>query len=106
MALEGMAMISRQWRGLAKTTQAEDYVAHLRTDTFPKLRRIAGFVDATILRREVEQGVEFLIVTRWESFDSIRAFAGADAETAVVPDNVQRMMVEFDDRVRHYDIVE
>jgi heme-degrading monooxygenase HmoA len=99
-------MISRQWRGLAKAERAEDYVEHLRKDTFPELRKIAGFVDASILRRAVKQNVEFVVVTRWKSLDAIRVFAGRDPETAVVPENVQRMMLEFDDRVRHYEIVE
>jgi heme-degrading monooxygenase HmoA len=63
-------------------------------------------VDASILKRELEHGVEFLIVTRWESLEAIRAFAGPDAETAVVPENVQTMMLEYDRRVRHYWVVE
>jgi hypothetical protein len=36
---------------------------------------------------------------------AIRAFAGADAETAVVPLVAQAMMVEFDRRAVHYEIV-
>ncbi len=64
-------MISRQWRGLAKVAHAQEYVEHLKTDTFPQIRRIPGFVDASILRRTVERGVEFLIVTHWESLDAI-----------------------------------
>ena len=70
-------------------------MAHLRRDTFPQLGQIPGFVGASILRRTVERGVEFLIVTRWKSLDAIQAFAGRDAEVAVVPDNVQRMMNKF-----------
>jgi len=96
-------MISRQWRGLAKRAQAQAYVEHLRTDTFPQLRKLAGFVDASILRRDVDGGVEFLVQTRWESLDSIRKFAGEDVDTAVVPEEVQRMMIEYDRRARHYE---
>jgi heme-degrading monooxygenase HmoA len=98
-------MISRQWRGVARTAQAQDYVEHLRTDTFPQLRKLPGFVDASILRRDVERGVEFLVVTHWQSLDAIRRFAGNDVESAVVPDEVQQMMIEYDRRVRHYEIV-
>ena len=96
-------MISRHWRGLAKAAHAQDYVEHLTTDTFPKLRELPGFVDASILRREVGHGVEFLVVTRWESLETIRRFAGNDVESAVVPQNVQRMMIEYDRRARHYE---
>ena len=98
-------MISRQWRGLAKPEHAEAYVEHLQTETFPAIRRITGFLSASILRRRTDQGVEFLIVTRWSSIEAIREFAGAEAETAVVPPKVQGMMVEYDQMVRHYEVV-
>jgi len=98
-------MISRQWRGLARRENEVAYQEHLLADTFPALRRIEGFVDASILKRSVETGVEFLIVTRWKSMEAIARFAGADPEAAVVPKNVQSMMIEFDVKVRHYDVV-
>ena len=98
-------MISRQWRGLAKTTLAEAYVEHLQTETFPALRKLPDFVSASILRRSVPEGVEFLIVTTWASVEAIRAFAGANVKTAVVPQKVHEMMVDYDRIVRHYEVV-
>jgi heme-degrading monooxygenase HmoA len=99
-------MISRQWRGLARREKETAYQEHLRADTFPAIRRIDGFVDAAILKRSVENGVEFLIVTRWKTMDAIVQFAGVDPEVAVVPLNVREMMLSYDDRVRHYEVVE
>ena len=64
-------MISRQWRGLARANQAENYVAHLRTESFPSLRKLPGFVSASILSRPQADGVEFLVVTHWDSLDAI-----------------------------------
>ncbi len=99
-------MIARHWRGIAHTDQSEAYVEHLRTETFPAIRRLPGFVTASILRRTVPAGVEFLVVTRWESLDAVRAFAGDDIEEAVVPEKAQAMMLDFDRFVRHFDVVE
>ena len=98
-------MISRQWRGLARQESAAAYVEHLQSETFPAIRKLPGFVGASILRRTVAEGVEFLIVTQWKSVESIRAFAGPDAETAVVPPAVREMMIEYDRVVRHYEVV-
>jgi heme-degrading monooxygenase HmoA len=98
-------MIERHWRGVARPERAGEYERHLVTETFPALRRIDGFVEASILKRAVERGVEFLIVTRWRSLDAIRRFAGDDAEAAVVPDAVQAMMIDFDRRATHFDVV-
>jgi heme-degrading monooxygenase HmoA len=99
-------MISRHWGAVVERERAADYIAHLRSETFPKLGRIDGFVDVLLQRRDAAGGVEFVVITRWRSMDAIRAFAGADAEAAVVPPHAQAMMVSFDARVRHYEIVE
>jgi len=99
-------MISRHWKGIAKPDEAETYITHLKTDTFPKLSEIDGFIEASILKRAVAQGTEFLIVTVWESIEAIERFAGVPADVAVVPEVVQAMMVEYDKNVSHYEIEE
>ena len=99
-------MISRQWRGVAHREHADAYLQHLRDATFPALRRLPGFIDGSILRRELSDGVEFLIVTQWVSLEAIRSFAGANVEAAVVPDAVVAMMVDYDRIVRHYEVLE
>jgi heme-degrading monooxygenase HmoA len=99
-------MISRHWKGIAKPGEADNYIKHLRTDTFPKLSEIGGFISASILKRAVDPGTEFLIITVWESIGAIERFAGATADVAVVPEVVQAMMIEYDRTVNHYEIVE
>ena len=99
-------MIARHWRGVAKREFADAYVEHLHSETFPQLVQLPGFHDASLLRRDVEQGVEFLVVTVWKSLDAIRSFAGKDTQSAVVPLKVQQMMIEYDRRARHYEVVD
>lgn len=99
-------MIARQWRALARPDQAQNYIDHLRAETFPALRGIPGFVDASILSRQLADGVEFLIVTRWHSLEAIVRFAGEDPEAAVVPASVVGMMIEYDRRAGHFEVVE
>ncbi len=99
-------MISRNWKGLVKPELAESYINHLKTDTFPKLSNISGFVRASILKREFSEGTEFLIITLWESLEAIEHFAGKPADIAVVPEVAQRMMISYDKKVAHYEIVE
>ncbi len=98
-------MILRTWKGIAKADQADNYVQHLKTVTFPAVSRIQGFERATISQRYVEAGVEFLVLTEWESVNAIKQFAGDDAELAVVPGEVQAMMVSFDNYATHYEVV-
>jgi heme-degrading monooxygenase HmoA len=99
-------MIVRLWRALAHRNEALNYVGHLRAETFPALKKIPGFIDASILSRAHSAGVEFLIETRWESLTAISSFAGVDAEAAVVPPKVVRMMIEYDGRARHFEVIQ
>jgi hypothetical protein len=50
-------IISRNWRGIARPEEADNYIAHLQQDTFPKLSTIDGFLSASILQRSTAEGV-------------------------------------------------
>ena len=100
-------MISRHWRALARPERAHEYVVHLKQKTFPELRRLSGFIDATVLRRDQSEGVEFVVITNWTSAEAIHAFSPShDVEIAVVPPEVRDMMLEYDLHARHYRVIE
>ncbi len=99
-------MVSRHWKGTAKSGEAENYIAHLRIDAFPKLSTVPGFISASILKGELDRGTAFLIMTRWESLGAIDQFAGSAVETAVVSESAQAMMIRYDEKVLHYEAVE
>ena len=98
-------MIERHWKGITHPEEADNYIRHLQTKTFPHLSAIPGFIKATILRRPVENGIEFLIITVWDSIDSIKQFAGDQVEIANVPPEAQKMMVKFEPTAKHYEVV-
>lgn len=99
-------VVSRQWRGVVKPGLADDYVRHLQRETFPAMVRLPGFVNAMVLRRDVEDGTEFQVITIWRSLKAIEAFAGDDVTRAVVPPEAQALLVRYDDRAVHYEIVQ
>ena len=99
-------MISRQWSALCRKENAKEYVEHLLSETFQKLKTIKGFRKASVLTREEKEGVQFLIITEWHSIEDIKAFAGEDVEQAVVPETVKQMMIRYDTIARHYEIKE
>jgi hypothetical protein len=101
-----VAVISRQWRGLVRTEAAQSYVEHLRAETFPALRKLPGFVSASIHSRPLGNGVEFVVITQWGSLGDIRRFAGTDIEAAVVPSTAAAMMIEYDRRARHFEVLD
>ena len=42
----------------------------------------------------------------FDSLESVKAFAGADYETAVVPPKARAVLKRFEGRSRHYDVRE
>jgi heme-degrading monooxygenase HmoA len=97
-------MIARVWKGIVKAHNEEHYINHLQGETFPGLKKIDGFISATVLKRQVAGGTEFMVTTTWNSLETIRQFAGTDLDHAVVPVIAQQMMVSYDDYVSHYEI--
>jgi hypothetical protein len=53
----------------------------------------------------VEEGVEFVTVTFFESLDAVRAFAGSDYEVPVVPPEARTLLSRFDQRSEHYAVI-
>lgn len=99
-------MIIREWRGRASPSRAEAYPKHFREKVMPELRHLAGFVGADLGQRQLDDKLEFLVLTRWQSMDAIRAFAGADVENAVVEPGAVAALIEYDSSVRHYEVIE
>jgi heme-degrading monooxygenase HmoA len=99
-------MIIREWRGRARRSQADAYPRHFRERVISELREVPGFMGAQLSRRDVDGGVEFLVLTQWQSMDAIRGFAGTEVDKAVVERGAAAALVEFDERVRHYEVVE
>lgn len=96
-------MIARLWRGAAADRRnADAYVHHLKTNVEPELKGIAGYRELRLLRRHHE----FLVITFWDSMDAVQRFAGADPEKAVVEPEACAVLADYDDFVRHYEVVE
>jgi hypothetical protein len=49
--------------------------------------------------------IEFVVLTRWESFDAIKRFAGGKLERAVVEPAAAAALTDFDPTVQHYEIL-
>jgi heme-degrading monooxygenase HmoA len=96
-------VIARLWHGWARGANADRYEALLRAEILPGIHRIEGFLGAYLLRRDVDEEIEFVTVTLWQSLDAVRAFAGEDYEAAVVPPEARALLSRFDERSTHYE---
>jgi len=99
-------MIIREWRGRAEKANADAYPKHFRTNVVPELRHLSGFIGAHLSQRPLNDKIEYLVLTRWQSMDAIRGFAGKDVGKAVVEPGAVAALVDFDSNVQHYEVVE
>ena len=99
-------MIVRTWMAYAKPDKASSYRDYLNVSVLPKLQSIPGFLGLQLCeaKQRGEQGerVELLVITRWESMDAVKAFAGAQPERAVVEPAARSMLEEYDEVAFHY----
>ena len=98
-------MIARLWRGWTTSENASAYEEFLRNTMFPSIHDVPGFLGADLLRRDLDSEIAFVTITRFESLDAVRAFAGEDYEQAVVEPKARRLLSRFDRRSEHYEIV-
>jgi len=99
-------VIARWWRGWAATRENGDaYQELLRTTILPWVATHPGHRGSYLVRRDIEDGVEFATLTLWESLDAVRTFAGDDYEAAVVPPEARRLLERFDERSVHYEVL-
>ena len=98
-------MIVRIWHGRTRRDRADEYAAFLTLRAIPDSRGTAGNLDVAVLRRDEADVSHFLTVTRWESEDAIRAFAGSEVLKAKYYAEDKDFLLEFEPEVKHYVIV-
>jgi len=71
-----------------------------------QVHSIKGYHGADVLRRTVADGeVEFTTLTRFESLEAIRVFAGEDYEAAHVAQRARELLSRFEARCQHFECV-
>jgi hypothetical protein len=100
-------MIIRLWRGWTTPANADAYQHIVSTQVLPSIaaRRLDGYRGAFLIRRELEDEIEFATLMGFDSLDNVRAFTGEDYETAYVPPPAREVLAGFDERSAHYEVL-
>lgn len=101
-------MIARIWHGYTTPGNADAYESLLRTEIFHGIegKKIRGFKGIQLLRRPMQEEIEFITIMWFESLDAVKQFAGEEYEKAVVPDKAQQLLKRFDSTSQHYEVKE
>ena len=97
-------MIARVWHGYTKPEHANGYESMLKPELLPGISKVKGYRGSYLLRREAGAEVEFITIMLWDSIDAIRAVAGEDYETAVIPQERRKYLSRYNAKSAHYEI--
>jgi heme-degrading monooxygenase HmoA len=98
-------MIVRIWHGRTARNMADEYASFLARRAVPETRALAGNLDVSILRRDEGEITHFVTVTRWQSEEAVRAFAGRDILKAKYYPEDTGYLLEFESEVQQFEVV-
>ena len=100
-------MISRIWHGWTTFKNAPVYENLLRAEVFPSIesKKVKGYKKISLLKRELENEVEFITIMLFEDMEAVGRFAGVDHEKSYVPDKAKKVLSGYDARAQHYEII-
>ena len=97
-------MIARIWRGAVRQADGDAYAEYMRGTGVAGYAKTPGNRGVWMLRRDVGDRTEFVMLTLWDSLAAVKAFAGEDYETAVFYPDDDRFLVERDLAASHYEV--
>jgi len=97
-------MIARIWHGYTRPEHADAYEAMLKPELLPGISRVAGYKSSYLLRRDSGDEVEFVTIMLWDSLEAIRAVAGSDYESAVIPEERKQYLARCDAKSAHFEV--
>jgi heme-degrading monooxygenase HmoA len=99
-------MIARQWHGRVRAADADAYYQYLLRTGVRDYRSVPGNHGVQVLRRQDGDEVHYLLTTLWDSWASIRAFAGEDVTRARYYPEDTRYLLELEPTVTHYEVLD
>jgi heme-degrading monooxygenase HmoA len=99
-------VILRVWRARAEPGRRDAYPAFFGRHVVPELRAVPGFLGATLAARDVDDAIEFTVITRWASLEAIRGFAGDVIDRAVVEPGAVATLRDHDQSVDHLTVID
>jgi heme-degrading monooxygenase HmoA len=99
-------MIVRLWHGWTTPENAAEYERLVAEEVYPEIANTTGegYAGYELVRRDQEETVEYVTITRFDSWEALEAFAGEDYEQAHVPSEARALLTDFDERAHHYEV--
>jgi len=100
--------IKRIWHGWTTRENADVYERLLHDEVFPGIeaKNIAGYRSIELLRRDLDDEVEFITIMTFDSIQNVIDFQGEDYQRCYVPDAAQKVLKRWNQVSDHFDVKE
>lgn len=96
--------VARSWTGQTPRVKSDAYEDYLRSTGLPSLEATPGNLGVYLLRRDLPDRSEFVVLSLWDHMDSVRRFAGEDVEKAVYYPQDEEYLLHMSPHVTHYQV--
>ncbi len=93
--------ITRIWHGRTKAADADVYCKYVEETGIKEYREVKGNLSAEIWQKMDGDVCHIWTVTKWDSYQSIKQFAGKDYEKARYFEQDAQYLLEFEEFVQH-----
>ncbi|MDH3215052.1 MAG: antibiotic biosynthesis monooxygenase [Candidatus Krumholzibacteria bacterium] len=97
-------MIARTWTGRTPHEKSEAYLDYVLRTGVEEQRRTPGNLGSWVLRRRLGDEAEFVVMSLWDSLESVKAFAGKDIDKARYYREDDDYLVDKPLHVVHHDV--
>lgn len=98
-------MIARTWHGRVPAEKSAAYAEFLDNKGIRDYLATHGNAGVYVMRRIEKDVAHFLLISLWDSMESIRQFAGQNADQAYYYPEDKDFLLEFEPNVQHYEIL-
>ena len=99
-------MIARRWHGMVPAHKAESYHNYLIKTGLKDYASVAGNRGVFLFKRTENDITHFETLTFWDGISAVKRFAGEDYELARYYPKDKDFLLEFEERVMHYEVLE
>ncbi len=96
--------IMRLWHGEVALERADDYQKFMVERAAPDYGSVEGLIKLYFQRKDEEKKAHFLLVTLWDSIDSVKKFAGDNPEIAKYYPEDESFLLEKEKHVSIYEV--
>ena len=96
--------IMRLWHGEVAIEKADDYQKFMVEKAAPDYGSVEGLIKLYFQRKDEEKKAHFLLVTLWDSVDSVKKFAGENPDIAKYYPEDENFLLEKEKHVSMYEV--